>query len=324
MGRYLARRVRDGLVVVFIVTTVTFVLIHAAPGDPFSGQSDSSRLSPAVRAQWRHEFALDRPLPVQYARYLWNVARGDFGISFARNEPVATALARALPNTLLLMATALTLSFAAGMGIGVVQAVRHGRFTDRLLRAGSLAFYSMPDFWLALMMMLLFADRLRLLPATGAVDVATHALLSPAGRLADRLLHLVLPALTLTLLSAAGIARYQRSAMLDAATEEFVRTARAKGLTERRIWLRHILRNALVPVISVFGLAFPALLGGTVLIERVFAWPGMGRLTVEAIGARDYPVVLASVIVGSAMVVVGNLLADVLHAAADPRLRRTA
>jgi peptide/nickel transport system permease protein len=319
--RYLAGRLRDGLIVVFLVTTVTFVLIHLAPGDPFSAAFEDARLSPAMRAAWRASYGLNRPLPIQYLDYLRNVATGNFGVSIAYGEPVSRVLARTLPNTLVLMGTALALSFGLGVALGTVQAARHQSPLDRLLRAVALVCYSAPDFWFALVAMLVFALHWRLFPVTGTVDAVMHDTMSPVGRLVDRLYHLALPALTLTVLSTAGIARFQRSALLDVAGDDWIRTARGKGLSERRVLWHHALRNALLPTITLIGLAFPALLGGTVFIERVFAWPGMGRLTIDAIGARDYSVVLASVIVASVMVVLGSLLADLLTAAADPRMR---
>jgi peptide/nickel transport system permease protein len=249
--------------------------------------------------------------------------RGDLGYSTSQRRPVGAVLATALPNTLLLMMVALGASFAMGIAIGVFQAVRRGTGPDRLLGGATLFFYSMPDFWLALMMMLTFAYWIPLFPVTGMVDAVMYPYWPFWRRFLDRAHHLVLPALTLTLLTAAVIARYQRAAMLDVAHDDYVRTARAKGLAERVIVRRHALRNALLPIITLFGLAFPALLGGTVFVERIFSWPGMGFLTFTAIMTRDYHLVTGSVIVGSVMVVVGSLLADVLYAAADPRLRRT-
>ena len=210
----------------------------------------------------------------------------------------------------------------AGIGLGVFQAVRRGTIADRAASAATLTFYSMPDFWLALMMMLTFAYWLPIFPVAGMTDAVMHEYWPVWRQWLDRLYHLVLPATTLTLLSTAVIARYQRSAMLDVVHDEFVRTARAKGLDERAVIRRHALRNALLPIITLFGLSFPALLGGAVFVERIFAWPGMGLLTVTAILQRDYHLVTAAVIVGSVMVVVGSLVADVLYAVADPRLRR--
>ena len=321
MARYLLGRAAQAAIVVFLVTTLSFVLIQLAPGDPFGATLEHPSIPEAVRAQWRAAAGLDRPILEQYVRYVGNALRLDFGPSFSRGEPVGDALARAIPNTLVLMAVALAGSFLLGIVLGVIQAIRRGGVADRAIGAGTLFFYSMPDFWLALMVLLLFAYRFPLFPAGGMVNPFLHEYLGFWGRIGDRLHHLVLPAATLTLLSAAAIARYQRSAVLDVANEDFVRTARAKGVPEGHIVMRHVLRNALLPVITLLGLALPALLGGAVFVERVFAWPGMGSLAVDAIATRDYYVVTATVVVGGIMVAVGSLLADILYAVVDPRLR---
>ena len=319
MRRYLAARAVQALIVVVLVTTISFFLVRLAPGDPFS--YDAWNVSPAVRQQWRVQFGYDRPIAEQFVRYLASVAHGRFGYSHSLHEPVSTALAQAVPRTLLLMVVALTLSFGIGIGVGVLQAARRGTIVDRGLSTVLLVLYSLPDFWLALMALLAFGYWIPILPPGGMVDPVMHDYMSFWPALLDRLRHLVLPALTLTLLSAAGIARYQRAALLEVLPLDFVRTARAKGLSERRIVLRHALRNALLPTITLVGLLLPALVGGAFFIEKVFAWPGMGFLAANAIAARDYDLVTGSVIVGGAMVAVGSLVADLLYAAVDPRLR---
>lgn len=315
------RRLAQSVAVVFLVTTATFILIHIAPGDPFESAFANPRLSEAVRARWRAQYGFDRPIAEQYARYLATVARGDLGYSFSTSRPVTEALRATLPNTLLLMSVALIGSFLAGIAIGVVQAVRRGRLADRLLGTISLVLYSLPDFWLAVVVLLTFAYWFPILPAGGAVDIVLHPYMSAGERFLDRARHLVLPALTLTALTSAAIARHQRSAMLDVLGEDFVRTARAKGAAEPLVLFHHALRNALLPVLMLFGLYFPMLLGGSVLVERVFSWPGMGQLTLNALALRDYPLVVASAIVASVMVVLGGLIADLLAAAFDPRMR---
>lgn len=308
---------------VAIATTVTFVLIHAAPGDPFSASFEDPGVSAEVRARWRASYGLDRPLAEQFVRYVGNVARGDLGWSYSQRRPVRDAVLRALPNTLLLMTLAVVASFAIGVALGTAQAARRGGVVDRVAGAVSLFFYSVPDFWLATVALLCFAYWIPVFPVGGTIDVVMYEYLSTGERLLDRLHHLVLPAATLTALSAAAVARYHRAAMLDVAHEDFVRTARAKGLRESSITTRHTLRNAVIPVITLLGLALPALVGGAVFVEKIFAWPGMGSLIINAIGTRDYPLVLAGVLVGSAMVAVGSMLADVLTAVADPRMRES-
>lgn len=321
VAAFVASRLAQALVIVAIVATIVFVLIHVAPGDPFSAAIDNPNVTEAIRAHWRAQYGLDRPIAEQYVRYLGSVARGDMGWSFSMQRPVADVLADALPNTLLLAGTALVIGFVAGIALGVVQAQRAGSRTDRALSAVTLFFYAMPDFWLALMIMLLLAYWIPVFPVAGAVDPVLHDYLGLAGRIADRARHLVLPALTLALLVAAAVARYQRAELVRVLPEEFVRTARAKGASERRVMLRHALRNALLPTVSLLGLMLPVLFTGAVFVERVFAWPGMGWVVLNAVATRDYPLVTAGVIVAAATVAAGSLLADVLYAVADPRVR---
>jgi len=319
--RYIARRLGQAVMIVAIVAVITFVLIHLAPGDPFSAVLDNPNVSESVRATLRAQYGLDRPLPEQFLRYAGALARGELGWSFSYERPVREVLATALPNTLLLMGVALVGSFALGILVALIQVARRGSFTDHALSGISLFFFSMPDFWLAILTLLAFTYWLPIFPVGGAVDPVMHEYLSWAGRVADRLRHLALPALTLTILASATVARFQRAALLDVLPADYIRTARLKGLTERQILRRHALRNALLPIISLIGLSFPALLTGAFFIEKIFAWPGMGFAVVSAIGTRDYPLVVGGVIIGSIMVALGSLLADLLYAWADPRLR---
>ena len=319
MGRYLAGRLLQALVTVALVATVTFVLLHLAPGDPLS-TLEGDRMSVEVRQRLRAQYGLDRPLPEQYARYLASFARGDLGWSPTLNEPVRSALGRALPNTLLLVGVALLLAFTGGIAMGVAQARRPGSWLDRAAGTLSMGVHALPDFWLATILLLAFTYWWPIFPSGGRGDQLVFESLSPLGRVVDRLYHVMLPATTLALLVFAAVARHQRAALLEVAHEDYVRTARAKGLGERGV-LRHSLRNALLPVITLLGLAMPALVGGAVFVERVFSWPGMGELAIAAVSRRDYWVATACSIVVSAMVAAGTLLADLLHAAADPRLR---
>lgn len=321
MWGLVGRRLLHGAVIVWLVASLTFVLLHLAPGDPFTASLGERRVPAAVRADWCRRLGCDRPIGAQYLLYLRGAMHGDFGWSVPHQQPVGALLAQRLPNTLVLMGAALAVAFALGILLGVVQAARRGRATDAAITAGSLFFYSMPEFWLALMLLSVFALRLGVLPATGMFDPVMYPYLGFWGRLGDRLRHLVLPATALVLVVAALVARFQRGAMLEVAGQEFVRTARAKGVGERRIVGHHILRNALLPTITLLGFAIPWLLGGAVFVEQVFSWPGMGMLVVESIGSRDYPTLTAAAVVASATVVVGSLVADLLTAAADPRVR---
>lgn len=319
MRRFVAVRLLHAIVVAGLVTTIAFLLVHLAPGDPFA--FDNPRITVELREQWRAQFGYDRPLLEQYARYVGSVARGRLGWSHSLHVSVAEAIATALPRTLLLMGSALTLSFFLGIWLGVFEA-RHARTRKAAAaNAFSLLVYSQPDFWLAMMLLLTFAYWLPVLPAGGMVDVVMHDFMSPGEALWDRLTHLILPLAALTLVATAVIARFQRAALFDVLPSDFVRTARAKGVAEADVVRRHALRNALLPMITLAGLAFPAVLGGAVFIEKVFAWPGMGLLVMNAIGARDYPLVIAGVLLGGLMVAIGSLLADLAYGVADPRIR---
>jgi peptide/nickel transport system permease protein len=317
--RQLAARLFKSLIVVLVVTTVSFFLIRLAPGDPFA--YDGPNITPAIRTQLRAQYGYDRPATEQFVRYLTNVGRGEFGYSHSQRRPVTDVLAAALPRTLLLVGVSLALSFALGVLVGVVQATRRGGWIDQILSVVLLFFYSLPDFWFAIFMLSAFTTWIPLFPAGGIVDPVLHDYMQPWPAFVDRVRHLALPAITLTLLVSAVIARYQRSAMLDVLPSEFIRVARAKGLPERSIVWRHALRTSLTPIITLLGLLFPALVGGSLFVETVFGWPGMGLLTADAVFSHDYDLLTASVVVGSVMVAAGNLLADFLHAAVDPRLR---
>jgi peptide/nickel transport system permease protein len=319
--RYLGGRLLQAVSVVFLVTTLTFLLVHLAPGDPLAAALDRPGVTPEIRALWRAEFGLDRPIGEQYARWIANVPRGQLGWSFSHRRPVRSVLAEALPRTLLLVGLALAFSFAVGIAVGVLQAERAGAARDRWLGRGLLLLYSLPDFWFALVVLLLFAYRVPILPAGGIVDPVMYDYLSFGGRLLDRFRHLVLPVLTLTLLTSAVVARHQRSALLAVMPSDWMRTALAKGLSWRAAVRRHALRNSLLSTITLVGLSLPSMAAGAVFVEKVFSWPGMGMVTVNAIGARDYPLVTGGVLVISVVVVVGALLADLAVAAADPRVR---
>jgi peptide/nickel transport system permease protein len=318
--RYIAQRLGQAAVIVAIVAAITFALIHLAPGDPFTAVMDNPSVSETVRQTLRAQYGFDRPLPEQFVRYVNSLAHGQLGWSISNERPVLEVLGSALPNTLLLMGVALVGSFALGILIALIQVARRGSIIDHTLSGVSLFFFSMPDFWLAILALLTFTYWLPLFPVGGAVDVM-HESMGLWGRFVDRLYHLALPALTLMLLASAVVARYQRAALLDVLPADYIRTARLKGLTEREILRRHALRNALLPIISLVGLSFPALLTGAFFVEKIFAWPGMGYAVMSAIGTRDYPLVVGGVIIGSIMVTLGSLLSDLLYAWADPRLR---
>jgi peptide/nickel transport system permease protein len=291
-------------------------LLHVAPGDPFNSLGDG--MTSEMRAELRRHWGLDRPLGQQYLTWLWNVAHGDFGRSSLQDRPVFEVIAGRLPNSLMLMGLALSSSIAFGIMLGAWQGARIGTRRDRVISTLSLAVYSAPEFWLGMALLLVFSQHWQLFPA-GDMTSFDYRYKTTGGRILDRATHLVLPWLTLTMVGTAVFARYQRAAMRDSMGEPFVRTARAKGLRETRV-RGHALRASLLPVITLSGLLFPALLGGAVIVERVFSWPGMGSLLVQAIESRDYLLVTGTVVVASVMTALGTLLADLARAAADPRV----
>jgi peptide/nickel transport system permease protein len=321
MTLLILRRAAASLVLLWLVLTLTFSLVHLAPGDPIQ-LLDDPRMPPRQRAHLREVYGLDRPPLEQYLGWLRAVVLDlDWGSSFVHGRPVSAVLAEALPATLLLAASALLLLYAGGLLLGVLAACHPRGLVDHLIRAGSLLVYSLPVFWLGLMAILLLSLRWPLFPA-GHLRSVDAASLPPLARLLDLVSHLALPSLVLAAAAMGGVARFVRNSLLEVLGQDFIRSARARGLSAGRVVWVHGLRNAAGPLIQLFGLHFPFLLSGSVVVEVVFAWPGVGRLTYDAILARDYPIVLAATALTAAMVVAGNLLADLLHAWADPRLRR--
>ncbi|MGH7574930.1 MAG: ABC transporter permease [Longimicrobiales bacterium] len=325
MASFILRRLLGAIPLLLGVATLIFFVLNLAPGDPAALYYNPT-IPPEVIDQIRRNLGLDQPIHVRYLKWLGALVTGDFGYSFARSEPVSAIVFGALPNTLILTGIALLLVFVIGVAIGVYQAVRQYSVGDSVLSVVSLFFYSMPSFWLALMLMLVLSLKAHewgwpiAFPATGITSV-DYDFLPLGARIGDRLMHLILPVTTLTLALAAGVARYTRGQMLEVIRQDYVRTARAKGLPERTVIFKHALRNSLIPVITLLGLYLPFLFSGAVFVEYIFAWPGMGRVIVDAIFQRDYPVVMATSFIFAAMVVAGNLLADVLYAVADPRIR---
>jgi peptide/nickel transport system permease protein len=316
----LARRAVAGLAVVAGVVALTFVLLHLAPGDPVTRLVGPDATAEQIAAQ-RRAHGLDRPLPAQLAAWAARAARGDWGQSLATGRPVAELLARAWPATVRLVALSLLLSYLLGIAVGVVQAARPGSRADTALSVVTVTLFALPGYWLGLMLMMAGTYWLGVLPAFGAAGLDADYLTGWA-RVADALRHLALPLATLTLSGLGGIARFTRGAMLDVRSAAFVVAARAKGLAPGRVLRRHVLRNALLPVVTLIGLSLPALFSGAVFVEAVFAWPGVGRVLVEAVRARDYPVVMAATTISALLVVLGNVLADALGAAVDPRIRQ--
>jgi peptide/nickel transport system permease protein len=318
---WLLRRILQGVAAFAVALGLLFFLMRAAPGDPLSRLSESRPISPAEVALLRARYGLDQPIGRQFASFITGLARGDLGVSIEYGRPVTALLAERLPATLLLGGSVLLLNFTVGLWLGVWQAVRRGSKVDRWLTTLSLAGYATPSFWLGLVLAWLVGIKWRLLPAAGMNDPLLSWDASLASRTADVLRHLVLPALTLSIVSIAATMRYQRTAMLEVLRLPYIVTARAKGLDEREVTWRHAWRNALFPVITLFGLWLPVLVTGSVFVESVFAWPGLGSLAAAAVGGRDYPLLMGASLLVAALVVAGGFITDVAYALLDPRVR---
>ena len=304
MARTILRRTLRAVAALLLVTAVVFALLRLS-GDP-AYVLLAPEATPEQRAAFRAQYGLDQPLPVQYARYLARVVQGDFGQSFSFQAPALQVALQRLPATLELTLAAMALAVLVAIPAAVIAALWRGRLFDRLLMAVTLAGQSVPTFWLGMMMIIVAAVHFRVLPASGRGGWS----------------HLVMPAVALALWLMALLARVTRSEMLEALEQDYVRTARAKGLAESAVAARHALKNALLPIVTVLGLQFGGLLGGAVMTETVFAWPGVGTMILDAILKKDFPVVLAGVMVVAAGFIVVNLVLDLLYSALDPRIRR--
>lgn len=310
MLQYVVRRLLQSVVVLWGVTLLVFALLFLS-GDP-AALLVSPTASRAEVDALRHAMGFDRPWPVQYADFIVAAAHGDFGESLRQHQPALPLVVERLPATFELAIAAMLLSLLIALPVGVLAATRRNSLADQISMAFALLGQSIPIFWLGLMLMLVFSVNLRWLPVAGRGE---------PGNLGSQLLHLVLPALTLSTFSIARNARMLRSSLLDVLGQEYIQTARAKGLTEHRVVLRHAVKNALIPVVTLLGLEFGTLLGGSVITETIFAWPGVGRLTINAIQSKDFPVLTAAVTLLALSFVILNLLVDLLYGFLDPRIR---
>jgi peptide/nickel transport system permease protein len=313
MGRYIIRRLLQAIVLLLIVSIVTFMLIHSAPGGP--SLLANPDLTTEELATMTENLGLNDPLPVQYVRWLGHVLQGDLGTSYNNVEPVDELILDRLPNTLLLTGVGLLLSIAIAIPLGILSAVRRNSILDRGVTAFSFLGVSVPVFWLGIMLIILFSVRWDVFPAGGMYSIGDDF------SLVDRLKHLFLPMLVVVTANLAGLVRYTRSGMITVLSEDYIRTARAKGLTNRRVIFGHALRNALVPVITVIGISLPNAVSGAAITETVFSWPGMGLLAVNAAKTRDYPVVLGTTLAVAVVVIFSSLITDLIYARVDPRIR---
>lgn len=312
MGRYIIQRILILIPLLLAISLLTFILVHLAPGDPIATQfgMNMKRLEPERIEAIREELGLNDPLAVQYLRYLGNLLKGDMGQSLTTKKPVLDEITDRLPATIQLTLAAMFISLLLAIPLGILSAVKRGSFVDKLGMSGALLGVSMPSFWVGIMLMLLFSLQLGWLPSSGRGDGTTVGSIKA----------LILPALTLGMALMGLTTRLMRSSMLEVLGQDYMRTARSKGLRSFVVLNRHGLRNALIPVVTIVGLQFASLLGGAVIVETIFAWPGIGRLAVNAIWRRDYPVIMGTVLVFAIVFILMNLLVDLVYTLIDPRI----
>jgi peptide/nickel transport system permease protein len=318
MGRYLLRRLFISIPVLFGITLVTYAIVNMAPGDPVTAMIDPEQiaaLGPGWVEQQRKQLGLDKPLPVRYVLWLKETAKGNLGFSYSDRQPIGHKIAERLWPTVKLMLTVQILAILIALPIGVISAIKQYSLIDYISTVFGFTAISIPSFFLGLAGIYIFAVKLRWLPTAGMATIGKPP------SFVDSVEHLILPAVVLGLGQAAPLIRYTRSSMLETVRQDYVRVARSKGLSERVVIYSHALRNALIPLVTVVALTLPQLLGGTVIIEQIFAWPGMGTLAITAVRGRDYPTIMAINLIGAVAIVVSNLIADMLYAWIDPRIK---
>lgn len=313
MISYLRHRLLHAVIVFLIVSTFTFILIRQAPGLPQIMTGDM--LTNEDRMQFRENLGLDEPVLQQYFVWWSHMLRGDFGMSWSERVPVLEAILNRFPNTLLLAGTALAASILIGVPAGVLSAVKRYSFADHIVSVASLVGLALPNFWLALLMILTFSVHWQILPSAGMYQIGQPT------SIGDRIEHLIMPTIVLSVGTLAQLVRYTRSSMLEVLGQDYVRTARAKGLSERVVLNRHALRNALIPIITVIGLQIPRFIGGSIIVETIFAWPGIGRLAYSAALTRDYPLIMGVTVIIAIVVLLSNLLTDICYSLVNPRIR---
>jgi peptide/nickel transport system permease protein len=313
--QYLIRRLLQGLLTLLAITVIVFALASAYPGGIMNAYEENPNATAEDLARLRAKYGLDDPLPVRYFKWLGNVARGDLGTSFVSKQPVLVEIGQRLPNTLLLMGVALVVTLLLAIPLGIVSALRQYSLLDTGLTTAAFAGNSLPVFWFGLLLIIVFHVRLGWFPGSGMTT------LGKPFSLLDLAWHMVLPVSMLALVTAAGYMRYMRSSMLDVKTQDYMRTARAKGLRERHVNLRHGLRNALIPLVTLLAFEIPALFGGALYTETIFSWPGMGRLFYERAVKGDMPMTMALVLIFSALTIISMFLADIVYTLLDPRIK---
>lgn len=317
MGAYIIRRLLQAIPTLLGITILSFGLMSAVPGGPVAALSYSPKTTPAMKAKLAEQLGVNDPMPVQYVRWLSNLLRGDLGKSFSAKRPVADLIAERIPATLELGGLALLFGTLLGVPIGIWSAVRRGTWFDNITRVTAVITTSVPTFWLGLIMILVFGSWLKLLPMGGRFPPN----LTGEYTTTDRIRHLVMPVFILAMGNIAVLSRYMRAATLEVSRQDYIRTAQSKGLRTSTVWFVHATRNALIPLATFLGPALVGLLNGAIVTETIFSWPGLGRLTIEAVNQFDYPVVMATVLIGAVSTVLGYLLSDIMYAWVDPRIR---
>ncbi|RXT56040.1 diguanylate cyclase [Bosea sp. Tri-44] len=316
MIAFLLRRLGQSLLLLLIVSVIGFAILHLAPGGPMSQFAAGGDMTQADLDRIAEQLGLNRPLPVQYLEWLWRMLRGDWGVSYRDQQPVLHIIASHIGATLELMLTSTLLAMVIGAWVGILGAIRRYSLFDSLATVGAMIALSIPTFWFGLVVIYVFSVGLGWLPSGNRYTMGDGSFL-------NQVHHLIGPCIVLALVSTAVWSRYMRSSMLEVVNQDYIRTARAKGVPERQILLRHALRNALLPMITITGLHVPTLLSGALVTETVFTWPGMGRLFLDSISYRDYPVVMGILMFTAVLVLTGSLLADLLYGVADPRISRS-
>ena len=315
MGRYIVRRLLQAIPLLLAISAVAFAILKAQPGGPLAAYEGNPDFTEADRLRLEHAFGLDQPLPLQYLTWLGSFVRLDWGYSFASHQPVLVAIGERLPNTLYLMGTVFVVVILIAIPVGVITALKQYSWLDHVATAVVFTFLSTPTFWLGLLLIILFGLQLHWLPLGGIQT------LGQPFDIGDRLKHLILPVATIALVQMGGHVRYLRASMLETIGQDYMRTARAKGLGERAVVLRHALKNAAIPFVTIVALDMPELFVGAVITEQIFGWPGMGRLFIDSAFRSDYPVLQGILAVSSAFIVLSNLAADVMYGWLDPRIR---
>ncbi len=320
MTAYIIRRLLTMIPILLGVTFLTFALINLIPGSPVLRLHDNPKIRPEAAIELERQLGLDKPWPERYVTWLGDLARGDLGVSLYNRLPVADRIWSVIPNTLLLAVLSLAFALVIAVPLGVYAAVKHRSLFDHVATVSSVAMYAIPDVWLALLLVWVFALKakdlgLPSLPVGGMIDPRG------GGDFGDRVKHLILPMIALSLAQIGGWAAIIRSSMLEVLSNDFVRTAKAKGLSDRIVYYVHAFKPAFITLLTLVGLALPGLIGGAIIIETIFAWPGMGRLTFEAIGRRDYTMIMATTLMFAVLTMASNLLTDVMYVSLDPRIR---